>query len=128
MELPTDKHAVLRIMARPSDVNISGDIFGGWLMSQCDIAAGIVARKIAGGRVVTVSVKEFQFLAPVLIADIVSIYATESRVGTTSVTVDIDVLVERLAENETQTLNVAQAQIVFVHIDENRQPKNINQQ
>jgi acyl-CoA thioesterase YciA len=120
-ELP-DEHAILRIMARPNDVNVAGDVFGGWLMSQCDIAGSIVARRKAGGRVVTVAVKEFLFIAPVLVGDIVSIYAREKKVGTTSITIDIEVLVERPLEEDSPILLVASAEISYVHIDKNRKP------
>lgn len=123
MTLPTDQHAVLRIMARPNDVNVSGDIFGGWMMSQCDIAGGIVASRLAGGRVVTVAVKEFLFLAPVLVGDIVSIYAKEVNVGTSSVTIDIEVLVERgLSNGQPETIKVSSAVITYVHINAQREP------
>ena len=128
MELPQDKHAVLRIMARPSDVNIAGDIFGGWLMSQCDIAGGIYASRLAGGRVVTVAVNNFQFIAPVLVADIVSIYVDTIRIGTTSITVKVTVLIERSDGKNETTMKVAEADIVYVHIDENRQPAAITQE
>ncbi|EGL55774.1 MAG: hotdog domain-containing protein [Pseudomonadota bacterium] len=128
MELPQDKHAVLRIMARPSDVNIAGDIFGGWLMSQCDIAGGIYASRLAGGRVVTVAVNNFQFIAPVLVADIVSIYVDTIRIGTTSITVKVTVLIERRDGKNETTMKVAEADIVYVHIDENRQPAAITQE
>lgn len=120
-QLPDD-HAILRIMARPNDVNVAGDIFGGWMMSQCDIAGGIVASRKAGGRVVTVAVKDFRFLAPVLVSDIVSIYAEDIRLGTTSVTIAIDVFVERRQAGEEQIIKVATAEIVYVHIDAQRQP------
>ncbi|WP_330111041.1 acyl-CoA thioesterase [Methylophaga thalassica] len=128
MELPQDKHAVLRIMARPSDVNIAGDIFGGWLMSQCDIAGGIYANRLAGGRVVTVAVNNFRFIAPVLVADIVSIYVDTIRIGTTSITVKVTVLIERRDGKNETTMKVAEADIVYVHIDENRQPAAITQE
>jgi acyl-CoA thioesterase YciA len=120
-QLPDD-HAILRIMARPNDVNVAGDIFGGWMMSQCDIAGGIVASRKAGGRVVTVAVKDFRFLAPVLVSDIVSIYAEDIRIGTTSVTIAIDVFVERRQAGQEQIIKVATAEIVYVHIDAQRQP------
>jgi acyl-CoA thioesterase YciA len=124
-QLP-DEHAILRIMARPNDVNVAGDVFGGWLMSQCDIAGSIVARRRAGGRVVTVAVKEFLFIAPVLVGDIVSIYAREKKVGTTSITIDIEVLVERPLEADAPILLVATAEISYVHIDHNRKPTTIS--
>lgn len=127
MEKLPEEHAILRIMARPNDVNVAGDIFGGWLMSQCDIAGGIVACRKAGGRVVTVAVKDFQFLAPVLVSDIVSIYAHDIRIGTSSVTIDIAVFSERRHAGQEQILKVATAEIVYVHIDDNREPTPISQ-
>jgi acyl-CoA thioesterase YciA len=117
-----DEHAILRVMARPNDVNVSGDVFGGWLMSQCDIAGGIVASRRAGGRVVTVAVKDFRFIAPVLVSDIVSIYANVVKVGTSSLSIDIEVYVERRHSGQERVLKVAVAEIVYVHIDNNRRP------
>ncbi len=117
-----DEHAILRIMARPSDVNVAGDIFGGWLMSQCDIAGGIVASRRAGGRVVTVAVRDFQFIAPVLVSDIVSIYARDVKTGTSSVTIGIEVFIERRQSGQELILKVATAEIIYVHIDDKRQP------
>src|SRR5690606_15389992 len=110
------------IMARPSDVNIAGDVFGGWLMSQCDIAGAIVATRRAGGRVVTVSVKEFLFLQPVLVGDIVSIYAKEKKLGNSSISIDIDAYIERRNDTGEHIQHVAQAEIVYVHIDHTRRP------
>jgi len=126
METLPEEHAILRIMARPNDVNVAGDIFGGWLMSQSDIAGGIIASRKAGGRVVTVAVKDFQFLAPVLVSDIVSIYADDVKVGTTSVTIGIEVFSERRQQGQEHIIKVATAEIVYVHIDDNRQPAAIS--
>ncbi|WP_273149125.1 acyl-CoA thioesterase [Methylophaga thiooxydans] len=126
METLPEEHAILRIMARPNDVNVAGDIFGGWLMSQCDIAGGIIASRKAGGRVVTVAVKDFQFLAPVLVSDIVSIYAHDVQIGTTSVTIGIEVFSERRQAGQEQSIKVATALIVYVHIDDHRQPMPIS--
>lgn len=127
METLPKEHAILRIMARPNDVNVAGDIFGGWLMSQCDIAGGIIASRKAGGRVVTVAVKDFQFLAPVLVSDIVSIYAHDVKIGTTSVTISIEVFSERRHHGQEHIIKVATAEIVYVHINDNRQPSPIQQ-
>ena len=123
MQLPEDKHAILRIMARPNDVNPAGDVFGGWLMSQCDIAGAIAATRIAGGRVVTVAVKDFLFLQPVFVGDICSLYVDISKIGTTSVTTEIEVLAERgLVSGEPEVIKVATATIAYVHINQLRQP------
>lgn len=127
MELPKQEHAILRVMARPNDVNPAGDIFGGWMMSQCDIAGAIAASRIAGGRVVTVAVKEFLFLAPVFVGDICSIYARDTKVGNTSVTCGIEVLVERgLISGKSDVIKVATAVISYVHINADRKPTPIN--
>lgn len=124
MNLPENKHAILRIMARPQDVNTAGDIFGGWLMSQCDIAGAIAATRVAGGRVVTVAVKEFLFLEPVFVGDICSLYVDIIKTGNTSVTTAIEVFVERgLISGHPEVFKVATADIVYVHIDQDRQPK-----
>jgi len=120
-QLPAE-HAILRIMARPNDVNVAGDIFGGWLMSQCDIAGGIVASREAKGRVVTVAVKDFQFIAPVLVSDIVSIYAHVKKMGTSSVTIEVETYIERRKNDQDLTLKVATADIVYVHINDERKP------
>ncbi|WP_297808717.1 acyl-CoA thioesterase [uncultured Methylophaga sp.] len=122
-----EEHAILRIMARPNDVNVAGDIFGGWLMSQCDIAGGIVASRRAGGRVVTVAVRDFRFLAPVLVSDIVSIYAEDIKIGTTSLTLTIEVYAERRQAGREHILKVASAEITYVHINDDREPTPIKQ-
>ena len=123
MQLPEDKHAILRIMARPNDVNPAGDVFGGWLMSQCDIAGAIAATRVAGGRVVTVAVKEFLFLQPVFVGDICSLYVDITKIGNTSVTTEIEVLVERgLVSGEPEVIKVATAIIAYVHINKKREP------
>ena len=126
--MPPQSVPALRTLAMPADANPNGDIFGGWLMSQCDIAGGIYASRLAGGRVVTVAVNNFQFIAPVLVADIVSIYVDTIRIGTTSITVKVTVLIERRDGKNETTMKVAEADIVYVHIDENRQPAAITQE
>jgi acyl-CoA thioesterase YciA len=90
-----DKEPVLRVVPLPADVNQFGDIFGGWVMSQVDIAGGVVAMRRARGRVATVAVNSFVFKQPVLIGDQVSFYATITRVGRTSITVDVEVYAQR---------------------------------
>lgn len=109
----------LRVMPMPSDTNAAGNIFGGWLMSQVDIAGSIVAIQRARGRVVTVAVNGFQFYKPVHVGDIVSIYATVARTGTTSVTVDISVYTTHVSESGISN-KVADASLTYVAIDEAR--------
>jgi acyl-CoA thioesterase YciA len=86
---------VLRVVPMPADVNPSGDIFGGWVMAQVDIAGGVAAMRRARGRVATVAVNSFQFKQPVSVGDVVSFYAEIVRVGRTSITVDVAVFAER---------------------------------
>lgn len=123
-QLPSE-HAILRIVARPTDVNADGDIFGGWLMSQVDIAGSIVATRHVKGHVVTVAVNNFQFLHPVLVSDIVSLYASVKSVGTTSITIAIEVYIERRSHDYEFTDKVATAEFVYVHIDDEGQPISI---
>jgi acyl-CoA thioesterase YciA len=92
--LPTGQ-PVLRVMPMPADVNAAGDIFGGWVMAQVDIAGGVSAMRRARGRVATVAVNSFQFKQPVSVGDVVSFYADIVRVGRTSITVDVAVFAER---------------------------------
>src|ERR1044071_1070561 len=89
--LPTDREPVLRVMPMPSDANHNGDIFGGWIMAQVDLAGAIPASRRAGGRVATVAVNSFHFKQPVLAGDVVSFYAEVERVGRTSITVKVEV-------------------------------------
>lgn len=86
---------VLRVMPMPADVNAAGDIFGGWVMAQVDIAGGVAAMRRARGRVATVAVNSFQFRQPISVGDVVSFYADIVRVGRTSITVDVAVYAER---------------------------------
>ena len=95
LALPEGKHAALRVVPMPADANHNGDIFGGWIMSQVDIAGGTVAGRVARGRVATVAVNSFVFKQPVQIGDLVSFYADIVRVGNTSVTVNVEVYAER---------------------------------
>src|SRR3990167_8206660 len=93
--LPIDKLPTLRVKTRPNDANSSGDIFGGWLMSQIDVACAIVATERAKGPVVTVAVKELTFLQPIYIYDLVSFYAKVVKIGTTSLVVEVNVYAQR---------------------------------
>ena len=93
--LPTDRQPTLRVVPMPADANALGDIFGGWIMSQVDIAGGVVAARRAQGRVVTVAVNAFQFKKPVFVGDVVSFYADVIEVGHTSLTIDVIVYAER---------------------------------
>lgn len=115
------REATVRVLAMPKDTNGLGDIFGGWLMSQVDIAGAVLAARRAGGRVVTVAVNEFAFLGPVYVGDVVSCYTDVVRVGRTSLTVSVAVYSERM--DAPDAVKVAAAQITYVAIDSERRPR-----
>jgi acyl-CoA thioesterase YciA len=114
----------LRVVPMPSDSNSNGDIFGGWIMSQVDIAGAIPVVQLVNGRVATVAVNSFVFKQPVFIGDLVSFYATIKKIGTTSVTVNVEVFAQRKARMEI--VKVTNANLTYVHIDKNGKPKPIN--
>jgi acyl-CoA thioesterase YciA len=120
--LPDERHLALRVMPGPGDTNASGDIFGGWIMSQVDIAGSIVARRRAGGRVVTVAVNAMQFHQPVFVGDLISCYAQITRTGRTSITVHVSAYAERRAERQ-EIIQVTEADVTYVAVDENRRPR-----
>lgn len=117
--LPQNKQPTTRVMAMPKDTNAAGDIFGGWIMAQVDIAASIAAYRRARGRVVTVAVNEFQFHEPVFVGDLISCYAEIVTVGNTSLTVHVEVFAERNRGDEI-CIKVTEANLTFVAVDEHR--------
>ncbi len=117
--LPAGRMPVLRVVPMPADANQHGDIFGGWIMSQVDIAGGVVAAAKAMGRVATVAVNSFVFKEPVLIGDRVSLYAEVVRVGTTSITVTVECYAERNPA-ETHVVKVTEATLTYVATDAQR--------
>jgi acyl-CoA thioesterase YciA len=120
--LPTDEQPVLRIVPMPADTNAHGTIFGGWVMSQVDIAGSIPAWERAQGSVVTVAVNSFVFREPVFVGDVVSFYARVLKVGRTSITVDVEVFAQRKREGR-EVVKVTEAQLTYVAVDERRQPR-----
>ena len=124
ISLPIDKDPTLRVVPMPSDANYSGDIFGGWIMSQVDIAGSIPAAQLAKGRIVTIAVNSFLFKQPVMIGDLVSFYADVVKVGKTSITVDVEVFAQRRSLHEI--VKVTEATLTYVAVDENRKPREIN--
>ena len=120
-QLP-NRHATLRLVPMPKDTNAGGDIFGGWIMSQVDIAASIPASRRAKGRVVSVGVNDFKFVEPVFVNDIVSFYSDIIKVGTTSITVKVEVFVERgqRSPKPGEVVKVTEAVLTYVAVDENR--------
>jgi len=121
----SNNEPVLRLVPMPADTNASGDIFGGWIMSQVDIAGSIAAIRRANGRVATIAVKEFQFHQPVFVGDLVSCYAEVTKVGKTSITVSIEVFAERRRQIE-ERIKVTEATVVYVAIDDNRKPRAVD--
>lgn len=121
-----ERPVTLRVVPRPSDVNPSGDIFGGWIMSQVDIAGSIPALRTARGRVVTVAVNSFVFKEPVLVGDVVSFYADVARIGRTSITVNVEVFAER--GMPASCVKVTEATLTYVAVDQNRKPRPVNAQ
>jgi acyl-CoA thioesterase YciA len=113
---------VLRIVPMPADTNAHGTIFGGWVMSQVDIAGSIPAWERAHGPVVTVAVNSFVFKEPVFVGDLVSFYARVLKVGRTSITVDVEVFAQRKREGR-EAVKVTEAQLTYVAVDEHRQPR-----
>lgn len=113
-----EQELALRVKTRPNDANKSGDIFGGWLMSQIDMAGAIAATHRAKGPVVTVAVKELKFLQPLFIYDVASFYTKVVHVGKTSITIEVEVYAERYKENETELsrIKVSDATLVYVAV------------
>jgi len=110
-----------RVLAMPTDTNAMGDIFGGWIMSQVDIAASVAAHRRAGTRAVTVAVNSFQFRKPVYVGDLISCYASIQKVGNTSITVFVEVYAER-DRQQIEVVKVTEATLTFVAIDKNGKP------
>lgn len=120
--LPEGKQPALRVIPMPSDANYTGDIFGGWIMAQVDLAGSIPAIRLAQGRVATVAVNSFVFRQPVFVGDVVSFYAEVVKVGRTSITVDVQVFAQRRPERE-ECVKVTEAVLTYVAVDNNRKPR-----
>ena len=123
--IPKNTQPSIRVLAMPADTNSAGDIFGGWLMSQMDIAGSVTGHRVASGRVVTVAVNDFQFIQPVYVGDLVSIFTDVSRIGNTSLEVNIVAYAERKRQVE-ECNRVASAVFTYVAIDEKRKPRTID--
>src|SRR6185436_12694001 len=123
MDLPQNEQPVLLIVPMPADTNAHGTIFGGWVMSQVDIAGSIPAWRRAQGPVVTVAVNSFVFKEPVYVGDLVSFYARICKVGRTSLTVDVEVFAQRGRTESREAVKVTEAQLTYVAVDERRQPR-----
>ncbi len=117
-----DKQPAIRVAAMPADTNSAGTIFGGWILSQVDIAGSIAALERARGRIVTVAVNSFEFPQPVFVGDLVSCYAEVVGVGKTSITVKVEVYAQR-SPAKVETIKVTEAVLTYVALDENRKPR-----
>ena len=115
---PHDRQPTVRLLAMPAHTNPNGNIFGGWIMAQMDIAGGIVALEYAGGPVVTVAVTSMEFHRPVKVGDLVSCFARIQKVGTSSITVKVQVFAQRPHDGVLQSTSVTEAVIVYVAVDE----------
>ncbi|MFO1361728.1 MAG: acyl-CoA thioesterase [Burkholderiales bacterium] len=124
VKLPQGKSPILRVVPMPSDANPHGDVFGGWIMAQVDIAGGVMAAARAKGRVATVAVTQFVFKQPVLVGDLLSLYADVIRVGNTSITVNVEVFAQRNPE-DPEVHKVTEATLTYVATDGNRRPRTV---
>jgi acyl-CoA thioesterase YciA len=122
--LPTDQELVLKVIPMPADCNANGDIFGGWVMAQVDLAGSVIPARYTGGRMVTVAVNEFIFKQPVRVGDILSFFSQLTRIGRTSVTVKVEVYAERF-RSQGKYIKVTEASLTYVAIDDQGQPREV---
>lgn len=125
-ELPTDQVLVLKVIPMPGDCNANGDIFGGWVMAQVDLAGSVLPARYTQGRMATVAVNEFVFKQPVRVGDILSFYSKVSRIGRTSITVKVEVFAEHYFR-QGQYMKVTEASLTYVAIDDAGKPREITQ-
>lgn len=124
VSLPTDEQLVLKVIPLPKDVNGNGDIFGGWVMAQVDLAGAVIAAPVADGRMATVAVNEFIFKQPVRVGDILSFFGKLVRIGRTSITVKIEVYAEHFRAQGKYT-KVTEASLTYVAIDDAGKPREV---
>jgi len=122
LRLPAGRDCVLRVMPGPADANIHGDVFGGWIMAQVDIAGAVTAARRAAGRVTTIAVKEFLFKQPVFVGDLLSFYCDIQRVGRTSITIFVEVYSER-QRLDAEVVKVTEAVVTYVATDAARKSR-----
>jgi acyl-CoA thioesterase YciA len=123
-ELPTDKELVLKVIPMPGDCNANGDIFGGWVMAQVDLAGSVIPARHTAGRFATVAVNEFVFKQPVRVGDLLSFYGQVERIGRSSITIGIEVYAERM-HDQGRVIKVTEAKLTYVAIDEQGRPRPI---
>ena len=124
VNLPTDEELVLKVIPMPKDCNQNGDIFGGWVMAQVDLAGAVIPARYAGGRMATVAVNEFIFKQPVRVGDILSFYSKLVRIGRTSITVKVEVYAERFRA-QGKYIKVTEASVTYVALDEQGRPREV---
>jgi len=122
--LPQDAELVLKVIPMPADCNQNGDIFGGWVMAQVDLAGAVLPARYVNGRIATVAVNEFIFKQPVKVGDILSFFSSITRIGNTSITVKVEVFAERFSMQGVY-LKVTQANVTYVAIDAHGKPRPI---
>ncbi|OZI20098.1 acyl-CoA thioesterase [Bordetella genomosp. 9] len=122
VSLPKERDPVLRVMPMPADANVHGDVFGGWIMAQVDIAGSIPAARRAAGRVATIAVNSFLFKQPVFVGDLLSLYADVVKTGTTSITVSVEVYAQR-QRLDAEVVKVTEATLVYVATDDARRSR-----
>ena len=122
--LPIDQELVLKVIPMPADCNANGDILGGWVMAQVDLAGAVLPARYVNGRLATVAVNEFVFKQPVKVGDILSFFSTIKRIGNTSITVKVEVFAERFTLQGTY-LKVTEAMVTYVAIDTQGKPRQI---
>jgi acyl-CoA thioesterase YciA len=124
VQLPTDKELVLKVIPMPRDCNANGDIFGGWVMAHVDLAGAVVPARYVDGRMATVAVNQFIFKQPVRVGDILSFFSSVTRIGTTSITVQVEVYAERF-HTQGRYIKVTEASVTYVAIDNFGKPQKI---
>lgn len=126
-QLPVDRELVLKVIPMPADCNANGDIFGGWVMAQVDLAGAVVPARYVRGRMATVAVNQFIFKQPVRVGDILSFFAHVTRIGNTSITVQVEVFAERFSA-QGQYVKVTEASLTYVAIDHDGKPRPISKE
>ena len=124
VHLPQDEELVLKVIPMPADTNGNGDIFGGWVMAQVDLAGSVLPARYTQGRMATVAVNEFVFKQPVRVGDILSFFSKVTRIGRTSITVRVEVYAERNPA-DLHVVKVTEANLTYVAIDRDGQPREI---
>ena len=124
LQLPQDQELVLKVIPMPGDCNANGDIFGGWVMAQVDLAGSVLPARYTQGRMATVAVNEFVFKQPVRVGDILSFFSKVSRIGRTSITVKVEVFAERFG-SQGRYNKVTEASLTYVAIDAQGHPREI---